>query len=138
MANKTDDKIKDLLPAGTIDSLTRLVITNAVYFKGTWQKQFDVNQTIDAPFRTPAGTTVTARMMQRTDEDAVYPYAETADLQMLSLPYTSTTGKGLSMVILLPKGDNLSAAEPYLDPANLPALEQSASSRQVRVYIPKF
>ncbi len=54
VADKTNDKILNLLPAGSISSLTRLVITNAVYFKGTWQKQFDVNMTADAPFRTPA------------------------------------------------------------------------------------
>jgi len=138
VAGQTNDKILDLLPAGAIDPLTRLVITNAVYFKGTWQRQFDINQTADAPFRTPAGTTVMVRMMQQTDEDAIYPYAETADLQMISLPYNTTGGNGLSMVILLPKGDDLSAADPYLDPANLSALEQSASSRRVMVYIPEF
>ena len=138
VAAKTNNKIQDLLPAGSISSLTRLVITNAVYFKGTWEKQFDANQTSDAPFTRPDGTTVTARMMQRTDEAAIYPYAETPDLQMLSLPYTVTSGQGLSMVVLLPKGNNLSAAAPYLDPAKLSALEQSASSRRVMVYLPKF
>ena len=138
VAAKTNNKILDLLPAGSISSMTRLVITNAVYFKGTWEKQFDANQTSDAPFTRPDGTTVTANMMQMTGEDAVYPYAETPDLQMLSLPYTVTSGQGLSMIVLLPKGNNLSAAAPYLDPANLSTLEQSASSRRVMVYLPKF
>ncbi|MFA7694655.1 MAG: serpin family protein [Methanoregula sp.] len=138
VADQTNNKILDLLPAGSIDSLTRLVITNAVYFKGTWEKQFDANQTADAPFTTPSGSQVTVKMMRQTGEDATYPYAATADLQMLSLPYTAKDGKGLSMVILLPRGDNLSAAVPYLDPANLSALEQSASSRRVMMYIPKF
>jgi len=77
-------------------------------------------------------------MMQRTDEDATFPYAANADIQMLSLPYTAKDGKGLSMVILLPRHNNISAAVPYLDPANLSALEQNASTRQVKVYIPKF
>ena len=138
VAGKTNNRIQNLLPAGSIDPMTRLVITNAVYFKGTWEKQFDANQTSDAPFTRPDGTTVTARMMQRTDEDAIYSYAETPDLQMLSLPYTTASGPGLSMVVLLPKGNDLSAADPYLDPANLSALEQSASSRRVMVYLPKF
>jgi serpin B len=138
VADRTNNKIQDLLPQGSIDSSTKLVITNAVYFKGTWQKQFDPNQTTDTPFTKPDGTTVTVRMMQQTGEDAMYPYAETADLQMLTLPYTVTNGTGLSLVILLPKGDNLSAIGPYLDPANLSALEQSASSQRVMVYIPQF
>jgi serpin B len=77
-------------------------------------------------------------MMQQTGDDVTFPYAATRDIQMLSLPYTAKDGKGLSMVILLPKGNSLSAVVPYLDPANLSALEQSASSRQVKVYIPKF
>jgi serpin B len=138
VADKTNDKILDLLPEGSIDALTRLVITNAVYFKGTWEKQFDANQTADAPFTTPDGSQVTVKMMQQTGEDATYAYAATAGIQMISLPYTAKDGKGLSMVILLPRGNNLSAAVPYLDPANLSALEQNASSRQVKVYIPKF
>jgi serpin B len=138
VAAKTNNKIQDLLPTGSITSMSRLVITNAVYFKGTWEKQFDANQTSNAPFTRPDGTTVTANMMQMTDEDTVYPYAETPDLQMLTLPYTATSGPGLSMIILLPKENNLSAAVPYLDPTNLSALEQSASSRRVMVYLPKF
>lgn len=135
---KTNNKIRNLLPKGSINSLTRLVITNAVYFKGTWQKQFDQNKTSDAPFKTPDGRTVTVRMMARVDEEGVYPYMENADLQVLSLPYTSTEGKGLSMLVLLPKEGNLSAIDPYLDPARLNALRQEESSRQVMVYFPKF
>ncbi|HVP95708.1 serpin family protein [Methanoregula sp.] len=138
VAEKTNNKIQDLLPAGSVSSMTRLVITNAVYFKGTWEKQFDANQTTDAPFSIPGGSQVTVKMMQQTGKDAVYPYAETADLQMLSLPYTAQNGQGLSMVILLPKDNNTTVAVPYLDPANLSALEQSAVPQQVKVYIPKF
>ena len=138
VADRTNNKIQNLLPEGSISPATRLVITNAVYFKGTWEKQFDPNQTTDTPFTKPDGTTVVASMMQKTDKDAVYPYAETADLQMLILPYTATNGTGLSMIVLLPKGNDLSAIDLYLDPANLSALEQSASSRRVTVYIPKF
>jgi len=138
VAGQTQNKIQDLLPAGSLTAMTRLVITNAVYFKGTWEKQFDANLTADAPFTRSDGSQVTIKMMQQTGKDAIYPYAETGDLQILSLPYTAQDGAGLSMVILLPKGNDLSTAVPYLDPANLSALEASASSRQVEVYIPKF
>ena len=138
IADRTNDKIQNLLPAGSIDPMTRLVITNAVYFKGTWVKQFDANDTQDADFSVSPGTVVTVKMMQRTDEDAVYPYAETADLQMLSMPYAHETGSGLSMIVLLPQNNSLAAAERALDPQNLSALEQSASSQRVMVYFPKF
>ena len=138
VADQTNNKILDLLSSGSINSLTRLVITNAVYFKGTWKMQFDANRTRDAVFTRSDGTIVTVKMMEQTGEDAVYPYAETPDLQMLSLPYTTKDKKGLSMVILLSRHNDISAAVPYLDPANLSALEQNASTRQVKVYIPKF
>jgi serpin B len=138
VANRTHDKIQNLLPAGSIDPLTRLVITNAVYFKGIWEKQFDANDTQDADFHISPQNTVIVKMMQRTDEDAVYPYAETANLQVLSIPYAHGTGSGLSMIVLLPKNDSLAAAETALDPRNLSALEQSISSQRVMIYFPKF
>jgi serpin B len=136
--NKTEDRIKDLIPAGVIDPITRLVITNAIYFKGDWAKQFDKNKTTDAEFRTAAGKTVKIPMMQRTDEDAVYLYAENNDLQMLSMPYEHTTGKMLSMVVLLPKADNLTTTEASLSADTRSGLQQSATSRRVMVYFPKF
>jgi serpin B len=114
------------------------VITNAVYFKGTWEMQFDANITQDAGFQVSASNTTTVRMMQRTDSDARYPYAENDDVQLLEMPYAHSSGAGLSMIVLLPKGDNLSAAEQYLSPENLSLLEQSASTRQVEVFFPKF
>jgi serpin B len=136
--DKTEDRIKDLIPAGVIGPTTRLVITNAIYFKGDWVKQFDKNKTADTEFREAPGKTMTVPMMQRTDEDAVFLYAENSDLQMLSMPYGHTTGKELSMVILLPKGDRLEKTEDFLNPEMLSALQQSAESRQVKVYFPKF
>jgi serpin B len=136
--DKTEERIKDLIPAGVIDPMTRLVITNAIYFKGDWVKQFDKNKTTDAEFRTAPGTSVKIPMMQRTDDDAIYLYSENSDLQMLSMPYEHTTGKALSMVILLPRSDNLTITEASLSTGTLTALQQSATSRRVMIYFPKF
>lgn len=136
--NKTEDRIRDLIPAGFIDPMTRLVITNAIYFKGNWVKQFDKNKTADAEFRTAPGKTVKVPMMQRTDEDAVYLYAENSNLQMLSMPYEHTTGKELSMIVLLPRADNLTTTEVSLSADTLSALQQAATSRRVMVYFPKY
>lgn len=136
--DKTEDRIKDLIPAGVIDPMTRLVITNAIYFKGDWVKQFDKNKTTDTEFRTAPGKTVKIPMMQRTDEDAIYLYAENNDLQMLSMPYEHTTGKELSMVILLPRTDSLTTTETSLSADTLSALQQSAESRRVKVFFPKY
>jgi serpin B len=136
--DKTEDRIKDLIPGGVIGPTTRLVITNAIYFKGDWVKQFDKNKTAVAEFRTAPGKTVKVPMMQRTDEDAIYLYAENNDLQILSMPYEHSTGKKLSMVVLLPNADNLTPAEAYLSADTLSALQQSAESRRVKVYFPKY
>jgi serpin B len=57
---------------------------------------------------------------------------------MLSMPYEHTDGRELSMVVLLPKEDDLAAVEASLGPDTLPALEQSAESRRVKVYFPRF
>jgi serpin B len=135
VAYNTKDKINDLLPAGTVTPLTRLVITNAVYFKDVWAKQFKAENTKDADFHVLPEKTVTVRMMEMSDK---FPYAETANLQMLSLPYSNRSGNNLSMIILLPKSDSLAAAESALEPENLSRLERSASVQQVSVYFPKF
>ena len=135
---QTHDRIKDLLPRGSIDSLTRLVITNAVYFKGTWDLQFDRNDTRPMDFRTLSGTTVQVPMMVRTDRDSVYGYYETGDLQVLRMPYARGNGTGLSMLVILPRGDNLSAVEGALDPAMLGDLRAGLVDERVNVWIPRF
>jgi len=135
---KTNDRIKDLIPQGMIDPLTRLVITNAIYFKGTWVLQFDENKTSEADFTTPSGDIVKVDMMQRTDEDAVYGYAETDELQVLKMPYEHESGKELSMFVILPKENDLRAAEDVLSEGKLESIENSIGSKRVKVFFPKF
>ncbi len=136
--DRTGDRIKDLIPAGAIDSNTRLVITNAIYFKGTWVKQFDPEKTVDADFLTGRGTTVKVPMMQRTDETAVYGYAETDTFQVLEMPYESGTGTEISMLVLLPKGNDLQEIEQSLGSGELRDLREALQSRQVKVFFPRF
>ncbi|WP_421908490.1 serpin family protein [Methanolacinia petrolearia] len=138
VAGKTNNKIEDLIPEGMIDSMTRLVITNAIYFKGTWVLQFDKNMTTEADFTTPSGETVTVEMMQRTDDDAIYGYSETDDLQVLEMPYENESGKKLSMIVLLPKENDLKAAEDVLTEDKFKEITGSIESQQVKVYFPKF
>ncbi|MDD4127896.1 MAG: serpin family protein, partial [Methanomicrobium sp.] len=135
---KTHEKITDLIPEGMIDSSTRLVITNAVYFKGEWVKQFDKNQTTEADFTTASGKTVNVEMMQRTDDEAVFDYCETDTLQALKMPYANESGKELSMFIILPKENSLSSIEEYLTADKFAGLEKSMTSEQVVVFFPKF
>lgn len=135
---KTDNKIRDLLPLGSINTLTRLVITNAVYFKGTRVRPFDAIQTKEVDFRTGTGTSVKARMMENTGSGARYTYAETDSVQYIELPYIHNSTKALSMIVILPKGDDLKPAEAVMNDNNLSALQGSAYSQRVDLYLPKF
>ncbi len=136
--DKTQDRIKDLIPAGTIDPLTRLVITNAIYFKGTWVLQFDENLTTEAEFTNANGETVTVDMMQRTDEDAIYNYTETDSLQILKMPYEHEETKSLSMLVILPKSNNIHVAEEILGNGELSDAVEGMKEEQVEIYFPKF
>jgi serpin B len=138
VAQKTSNRIPDLIPPGSIDSTTRLGITNAVYFKGTWIIKFDPSRTGSAEFHVSPTKTVPVQMMEQAGEGAQYAYTETEDLQMLSMPYRHSSGKGLTMDVILPKSNDLPAAEAALDPENLSALERSVSYHTVVVYFPKF
>lgn len=135
---RTDDKIRDLLPAGSVGPDTKLVITNAIYFKGTWVKQFDTDQTKQDQFFVTSGTSVDVQMMQRTDKDAIFNYAETSKFQALELPYTHNSGKELSMLVVLPKGESLTAVENSLAGNGLSDLEARLTPQQVIVGFPKF
>jgi serpin B len=132
---RTEDRIRDLLPPNSIDPLTRLVITNAIYFKGTWVEEFDANETREEEFRVGPNEMVLAPMMHG---DAVYPYAETETLQVLEMPYAHESGNGLAMLVLLPKEDSLTAAEEALDAERLAGLRESLIAQNVRISFPKF
>lgn len=133
VAKQTNDKIKDLLPRGSITPLTRLVITNAVYFKGTWLIQFDPKQTKEEDFKVNPDKTIKVPMMCLKEKQ--FPYAETDNLQVLELPYK---GEEISMLILLPKGFDLKPAEEALNPDKLKKLETNLRRTEVDVYLPKF
>lgn len=109
VASKTNDKIKDLIPAGVITGDTRLVLTNAIWFKGTWATAFDKSATKTEPFATPSGSKGVPTM------HAMVParYGETKDADIAELPYKSKDGdRMMSMVIVLPKDkDGLSKLE---------------------------
>lgn len=133
VAGKTRDKIKNLLSPGTIDATTRLLLVNAIYFKGEWTRQFKESETADAPFTVSSGQRVQARMMHLT---AHFNYADLKPLQLLELPYAEGD---LAMVVLLPKStDGLKTLETSLSSQTLNACLGRAHSREVTVFLPKF
>ena len=138
VADQTSNHIRDLLPAGSIHPLTRLVITNAIYFKGTWVKQFDTAKTVERDFHVTPSQAVRVQMMSRTDKDAMYWYTETDTLQVLGMPYAQRNGRELSMLVLLPKGHTVEAVGHSLDAQSVADLNQALEYRRVHVYFPRF
>ncbi len=130
---QTNDKIKDLIPPGVLTSLTRLVLTNAIYFQGTWEHQFNPDSTRPMPFTTAAGKEVeTPTMFQ----EARFRYAEDAAAQCLEMGYK---GADMAMTILLPKRkDGLPDLEKDLDAAALHRWTERLKAQKVKVYLPKF
>jgi len=130
---KTNGKIKNLISEGVLDSMTRLVLTNAIYFKGNWAKQFEENRTQDAPFTLADGQKIDVAIMNQKSE---FGYMETDSFQALELPYVN---EELSMVILLPrKHDTLDEFEKTLTLENLTQWLTKIHKREVVVFVPKF
>uniref|UniRef100_A0A4W6G0Z6 Serpin B6 n=1 Tax=Lates calcarifer TaxID=8187 RepID=A0A4W6G0Z6_LATCA len=95
---QTQGKIKDLLSPEVLDSMTRLVLVNAIYFKGNWNKQFKEDYTADAEFRINKNDTKPVKMMQQKSKFSLATIPE-ANCQILEMPYE---GEDLSMLIFLP------------------------------------
>jgi serpin B len=130
---KTNGKIKNLISEGVLDSITRLILTNAIYFKGNWAKQFKEEKTSDAPFTLADGGKNDVKMM---NQKAEFGYMETGTFQALELPYVD---EELSMVILLPKKiDALEELERTLTYKNLTQWMAKIHKREVVVFVPKF
>lgn len=112
---QTKDKIKDLFAAGAITPDYRLALTNAIYFKGRWEKVFNRSVTRDEPFKLAGGGTVQAPLMRQGGH---YRYFGGGDLQAVDLPYAGGT---VSMLVVLPA-----------TPDGLPAVEKSLSAETLR------
>ncbi len=130
---RTNNKIKNLLPRGSLDNSTRVILTNAIYFKGYWEWKFKRINTRKRDFKTPTGVKKVLMMYMESDK-AKFNYAETSDLQILELPYKNDK---LSMLILLPKEDIES-----IEPLTIEKLSEYKNlMKKIRldeIYIPKF
>jgi serpin B len=130
---KTDGKIKDMIAEGALDRMTRLVLANAIYFKGNWDCPFAPDQTREAPFTTASGDSVLVQMMNQKRH---FRYTEDDELQILELPYT---GNALSMVLLLPREINgLTKLEEILTVENLEKWSTNLAEREVKLSLPRF
>ena len=133
VARQTKDKIKDLVPASLITPVTRLILTNAIYFKSNWSDKFEKEATKDAPFKLEGGKTANCPMMSRQGH---YGYFEADDLQLLEMPYLS---HDLSMYVVLPKkADGLAELEKKLSAKEFAKWLGQAKSPLVKVTFPRF
>jgi serpin B len=134
IAKETKDRIPELLPQGSLTPLTRLVVTNAVYFKGKWQTPFDKALTTPRDFASAAG----AKKVPFMHQTGGFAYAEESDARLVSIPYGP---KGeVSMVIVLPKAvDGLGAIEAKLSSASFDGWSKAlaAGSERLELALPK-
>ncbi|RME54474.1 serpin family protein [Candidatus Woesearchaeota archaeon] len=131
--DKTNNKIKNLIPAGAISEFTRLVITSVIYFKGTWQVQFDKSLTKRSFFHSSSGD-IETDMMVLNPNDKRFNYTETEDFQMLELPYSF----GMAMYIILPKED-INGVESKLSVSELVEWQSRLKPTEIsHIEIPKF
>ncbi|KAL8598852.1 hypothetical protein ACOMHN_015431 [Nucella lapillus] len=138
---QTRNKIKDLLPAGSIDGLTAMVLVQALYFKGNWKHKFSATRTELANFHTPQGTVKVNMMQQTTKFD--FGESKKLDCTVVELPYASNSGDGdahdLSMLILLPNApDGLEKLESSLTHATLEKLQSGMYKVKVALKLPHF
>lgn len=130
---KTENKITNIIQPGVLDSLTRLVLVNAIYFKGKWTKQFKPSETKNEPFFVSPETSVQAPLMRQMQK---FKYAELDSLQILELPYL---GNDLSMLVLLPRERNgLDQLESHLSLENFMRWKGALREQKVQVFLPKF
>jgi serpin B len=131
---QTRDRIKDLVPEGAINPDTRVVLTNAIYFKGAWRYAFPEKATRNEAFMVSAATT--ARDVPLMRQRRTFPYLDGGSFQALELPY----GAGeQSMIVFLPrKLDGLADLEKTLSAARLAVWLGQLSPRDVDVTLPRF
>jgi serpin B len=132
VSDQTEGRIEDLIPRGVLDVMTRLVLTNAIYFNAAWLYPFEEEATRDGTFYLLDGDEITVPMMRQTES---FGYAEGDGYQAVELLYD---GSELSMVILLPQSGEFGAFEESLDAGRVSAIVNALDQKQVILTMPKF
>jgi serpin B len=129
---RTEHLIKDLLQPGDVDGSTRVVLTNAIYFKGAWASPFAKTATTTGAFHVAAGKDVAAPLMHK---EGRFAYAETPEAKFLALPYGTA---GMSMLVVLPQATfGLDDVERSLGASLFDEAVSSMRTTQVEVTLPK-
>jgi serpin B len=132
-AEHTNDKIQDIIPNGMLDSMTRLVLVNTIYFKSAWLHTFETHATSTGTFNVSADETMDAEMMY---QEEYLRMAQLDGLAMLEMPYDDMN---LAMYILLPDAvDGLADARTWLSEGNLDDAMADLQRGYIGLKMPKF
>ena len=132
VSDQTEGRIEDLIPQGAIDALTRLVLTNAIYFNAAWAYPFDGDITADGPFYLIDGGQVTVPMMKQTE---AFGYTDGEGYQAIELLYD---GDELSMVIMLPEDGQFEVFEEGLQADKVSDIIGGLELTEVALTMPQF
>ena len=124
--------IKKIINAGDIHSLTHLLLTNAIYFKGSWQEEFQEENTSKRTFYNSLKKESQVDFMNTEEK---FAYTEDKDVQVLKMNYS---GNDLSMLVILPKNNDISSLKNYLNSEMLASWNRELRTYNVEVQLPKF
>jgi serpin B len=131
VSDRTEQRIRELLPRSSIDADTVMVLTNTIYFKGSWQTKFDPAETKPATFHAPSGD-ATVQMMHNA---ASGEYARGTGYQAVALPYLS---RSVRMLLILPDEGQLAAVEGRLKQGLFDEARAALLEHLVDLHLPRF
>jgi serpin B len=130
---RTQGRIKDIITPDAINPNTKMVLTNAIYFKGYWEQGFDPDLTEKSNFFISSDNSIETQMMKHT---GMFKYADIESLQILEMPYA---GNELSMIVALPKATyGIDQLEKELSSEKLSIWKAKMVSTKVLADFPKF
>ncbi|XP_060073381.1 leukocyte elastase inhibitor-like [Ylistrum balloti] len=133
---QTNNKIQDLIPAGSINALSLIVLANAIYFKGSWETKFPLDSTSKRNFHVSLTESMSVDMMKTSKLTIPFGWFGKYDCTAVELPYQ---GKRRSMVILLPNSvDGLSKIEDNLSVIMINEIVKGMRRQEIEVALPKF
>jgi len=139
VAEQTNQKIRNIVPLSAVDASTRLILVNAIYFKGDWAKKFDASKTKDEDFHVSSSEKVKVPLMHMPKAKVSYGVHQQLNCQAIEFPYAGDT---LSMVILLPDHtvSSLQELESKLTADHLYNVrkEFSMHNQEVNIWLPRF
>lgn len=133
VSNQTKNKINNLLVPGSVDTNTRMLLVNAIYFKADWDAPFDANNTSNSAFTLLDGSQTQVKMMNNSE--LTLPYIKGAGYQAVELPYTGNTA---AMDVILPDAGNFQNIESTLNARQINDIFSSMQSTPVALGLPKF